>query len=68
LLPLLVRQDRTLAHPVPSCYVCLCVKASGIDQSLGALGISEEKKDRHPEKRMKAAFNAYKVLQLQSHF
>lgn len=38
--------------------------AANIDQAISVLRVSESDEDRHPEKRMKAAFKAYEDLEL----
>lgn len=38
--------------------------ASGIDQAITVLKVKETGDDRHPEKRMKAAFKSYEDLEL----
>jgi Coiled-coil domain-containing protein 124 /Oxs1 len=39
--------------------------ASGIDQALAALKVVDEEVDMHPEKRQKAAYNAFEAKRLQ---
>jgi Coiled-coil domain-containing protein 124 /Oxs1 len=38
--------------------------ATNIDEAIAVLSVSETDEDRHPEKRMKAAFKAYEETQL----
>lgn len=38
--------------------------ASSIDQAISVLKVGDSEEDRHPEKRMKAAFKAYEDLQI----
>lgn len=40
------------------------IEASGIDEAIKALSMSEAASDKHPEKRLKAAFKAYEAENL----
>lgn len=53
-VPKVIPLEENLNHAMADVLV-----ASNIDQAISVLRVSESEDDRHPEKRMKAAFKAY---------
>lgn len=57
--PKVVPLEENFNHVMADVHV-----ASNIDQAISVLKVADNDEDRHPEKRMKAAFKAYEDAQL----
>lgn len=53
-VPKILPMEENVNHLMADVHV-----ASSVDQAISVLKVSESEEDRHPEKRMKAAFKAY---------
>lgn len=58
-VPKVVLLEENLNHVMADVHV-----ASTVDQAISVLRVSESEEDRHPEKRMKAAFKAYEDTEI----